>query len=38
MKAFGKIKFKEMRRLIGVQDVSEDEFKLKGENVGLSLK
>ena len=38
MEAFGKLKFKEMRKLIEVQDVSEEEFKLKGENVGLSLK
>ena len=38
MKAFGKLKFKRMRRFIGVQDVTEDEFKLKGDNVGLSLK
>ena len=37
-KALGRIKFVEMRKLIGVQDVSDDEFKLKGENVGLSLK
>lgn len=28
------IKFKEIRDLIGVQDVCEDKFKLKGENVG----
>ena len=37
-KPLGRIKFKEMRSLIGVQDVSEEEFKLKGENVGISLK
>ena len=35
----GRIRFKEMRDLIGIQDVSKDVFKLKikGENVGLSL-
>ncbi|KAG2327296.1 hypothetical protein Bca52824_010024 [Brassica carinata] len=37
-KVFGRFEFKEMRKFIGVQDVSEDEFKFKGENVGLSLK
>ena len=37
-KALGRIKFKEMRDLIGVQDVVVEDFKLKGENVGLSLK
>jgi len=37
-KPLGRIKFKEMRSLIGVQDVSEDHFKIKGENVGLKLK
>ena len=37
-KSLGRIKFKEMRSLIGVRDVCEDEFKLKGENVELSLK
>ena len=37
-KALGRIKFKEMRDLIGVQDLSKIEFKLKGENVELSLK
>ena len=37
-KALGRIKFKDMRSLIGVQDVSNGEFKLKGENVDLSLK
>ena len=37
-KSLGRIKFKEMRSLIGVQDVCDDEFKLKGENVELSLK
>ena len=37
-KALGRIKFKEMRDLIGVQDVVVEDFKLKGENIGLSLK
>lgn len=37
-KALGRIKFKEMRDFIGVQDLEKKEFKLKGENVGLSLK
>ncbi|CAH8263378.1 unnamed protein product [Arabidopsis lyrata] len=37
-KPLGRIKFKEMRNLIGVQDVKKDNFKLKGENVELSLK
>lgn len=32
-KSLGRIKFKEMRDLIVVQDVSESKFKLKGENV-----
>ena len=36
-KALGRIKFKDMRSLSGVQDVSNGEFKLKGENVDLSL-
>ncbi|KAG7542504.1 Ribonuclease H-like superfamily [Arabidopsis thaliana x Arabidopsis arenosa] len=36
-KPLGRIKFKEMRSLIGVQDVKKDNFKLKGENVELSL-
>ena len=35
---FGRFKFKEMRSLIGDQDLSKNEFKLKGENVELSLK
>ena len=35
-KALGRIKFKEMRDLIGVQDVKDGEFKLKGENVDLA--
>ncbi|XP_013615555.1 PREDICTED: uncharacterized mitochondrial protein AtMg00810-like [Brassica oleracea var. oleracea] len=38
MKSLGKLKFKEMRSLIGVQNVCEDEFKLKVENVGISLE
>lgn len=33
IKSLGRIKFKEMRDLIGVQDVSESKFKLKGEKV-----
>ena len=37
-KALGRINFKDMRSLIGVQDVSNGEIKLKGENVDLSLK
>ena len=37
-KSFGRIKFKELRSLIGVRDTSEDEFKLKGENVEISLE
>ena len=37
-KALARIKFKEMREFIGVQDVEKNDFKLKGENVGLSLK
>ncbi|KAG7554412.1 Integrase catalytic core [Arabidopsis suecica] len=37
-KALGRIKFKEMRDLMGVQDLEKFEFKLKRENVGLSLK
>ena len=32
-KSLGRVRFKEMRDLIGVRDVSEDRFKLKGENV-----
>lgn len=38
MKAFEKLKFKKMRKLARVQYVSEDEFNLKGENIGISLK
>ena len=37
-KSLGRIKFKEMRILIGVEDMSEEVFKLKGENVEISLK
>ena len=37
-KALGRIKFKEMRELIGMQDVSREDFKFKGENVDLNLK
>ena len=37
-KALGRIKFREMRDLVGVKDVVGEDFKLKGENVGLSLK
>jgi len=37
-KALGRIKFKEMRDLVGVQDMTKCSFKLKGENVGVSLK
>lgn len=37
-KALGRIRFKEMRDLLGVQDVSEEAFKFKGENVGINLK
>ena len=36
-KSLGRVKFVEMRRLIGVQDMNEDDVKLKGENIGLSL-
>ena len=37
-KSLGRIKFKEIRSIIGVQDMCEEKFKLKGENVELSLK
>ncbi|CAA7039007.1 unnamed protein product [Microthlaspi erraticum] len=37
-KALGKLKFKEMRELTGMKVVVEDDFKLRRENVGLSLK
>ena len=33
-KALGRIKYKEMRKLVGVQDVNQVHFKLKGEIVG----
>ena len=36
-KALGRIKYKEMREMIGVQDLKDMKFKLKGENV-VSLK
>ena len=36
-KSLGRLKFKEMRRLIGVLEVCESEFKLKEENVEMSL-
>ena len=37
-KALGRIKYKEMRELVGVHDLEKIIFKLKGENVGVSLK
>ena len=37
-KGLGRIKFKDMREFIGVQDSTESNFKLKGGNVGISLK
>ena len=37
-KALGRIKFKEMRDLIGIQDVSNGDFKIKGVNVEVNLK
>ena len=37
-KALGRIKFKEMRDFIGMKNLAEESFKLRGENVGLSLK
>ena len=37
-KALGIIKYKKMRDLIGVQDLKDMEFKLKGETVEVSLK
>ena len=33
-KALGRLKFKEMRELVGVQDLKHGDFKFKGENVG----
>lgn len=37
-KALGRIKFKEMRDLISMQDLAESDFKFKGNNVEISLK
>ena len=37
-KALGRLKFKEMRDLIWVQDVSNGDFKIKGVNVEVNLK
>ena len=37
-KALARIKFKEMRELIRVQDLSNESLKLKGENVGDKLR
>lgn len=37
-KALGRIKFREMRDLIGMQELSENDFKFKGENVRIGLK
>lgn len=37
-KALGRIRFKEMRDLIGMQDLMDRDFKLTEENVGISLK
>ena len=37
-KALGRIRFKEMRSLIGVEDLARTDFKLKEEIVGVSLK
>lgn len=37
-KALGRIKFKEMRIIVGVQDVVKCDFKLKEKNVDLNLK
>lgn len=37
-KSLGKLRYKEMRSFIGVQNLKEREFKLKEKNVGLSLK
>lgn len=37
-KVFGRLKFKEMRGLVDIKDLSKMDFKLKRENVGLSLK
>ena len=37
-KALGRIKFKEMGDFIGMKDLENESFKLKRENVGISLK
>ena len=37
-KALGRIRFKEMRDLIGIQDVSRGDYKFEGENVDSNLK
>ena len=37
-KALGRIKFKEMKDLIGMEDLLKNDFKLKGKNVEMSLK
>lgn len=37
-KALGRVKYKEMRDLIGVHDVEEKNFKFRGENVGVNMK
>ena len=37
-KALARIKFREMRELIGVHEVKEGHFKLREETVGISLK
>ena len=37
-KALGRIKFKEMKEFIGMKDLENESFKLKRENVGISLK
>ena len=37
-KGLGRIRYKEMRSLIGVEDVSQSYFKLKGDNVGVISK
>ena len=37
-KALGRVKFVEMRSLIGVQDLKREDFKLKGESVEISMK
>ena len=36
-KALGRIKFKEMKDMIGMQEVVRNDFKLKGENVEINL-